>query len=52
MSWLAENATLVGLIFFFSIFVIILVYTLAPSRKHTIEAHGRIPLEDETHDQS
>lgn len=46
MTWLASNATLVGLIFFFGFFSLVAVRTFAPGKKHHMEAHGRIPLED------
>lgn len=46
MSWLVNNANIVGLLFFFSVFVIVLVRTYYPANKQRIEAHGRIPLED------
>jgi|GEM_PF-4864005 len=46
MTWLLSNATLVGLIFFFGFFSLVAVRTFAPGKKHHMEAHGRIPLED------
>ncbi len=46
MGWLANNANIVGLVFFFSVFVIVLMRTFYPGSKQRIEAHGRIPLED------
>lgn len=46
MTWLLNNSTLVGLLFFFGFFTVVAVATFHPGRKQRIEAHGRIPLED------
>lgn len=49
MTWILDNATLVGLLFFFTVFVAVLIRTFSPGMKQRIEAHARIPLED-SHD--
>ncbi len=46
MTWLLDNATLAGLVFFFSVFMFVLIRTMNPAAKHGIELHARIPLED------
>ena len=44
MSWLAENATIVGLLFFFSFFVLMALWTYLPRNKTKIENYGNIPF--------
>ena len=46
ITWLLSNATMIGLLFFFGFFTLVAIRTFAPGKKHQIEAHGRIPLED------
>jgi cbb3-type cytochrome oxidase subunit 3 len=45
------DAGMLGLLFFFCVFMGIAIWTLTPKRKETIESHRNIPLnEDEDHD--
>lgn len=47
MDWLAANAGLIGLLFFFAIFVGIAIWAYHPSRKQEIESLKNIPLREE-----
>ena len=47
MSWLADNAGLVGLLFFFGVFTGIAIWAYRPANKSKIEALKNIPLADE-----
>jgi len=45
------DAGMIGLLFFFIVFVFIILWALSPKNKKAIEAHKYIPLkEDENHD--
>lgn len=44
------DAGLIGLIFFFCIFVGITIWAYSPKRKQQIEAHKNIPLNEDEHD--
>ena len=52
MSLLFANASagLIGLLFFFIIFVGIVVWAYMPANRERLEAHGRIPLDDTEYD--
>lgn len=45
-----ENAGLIGLLLFFSLFVGIAVWALLPGNKTLIESYKYIPLSEESHD--
>lgn len=47
MAWLAEYAGLVGLLFFFGIFVGIAVWLYWPGRKQYIDPLATIPLRED-----
>jgi len=48
IDWLADNAGMIGLFFFFSVFLFIAFWAFRPAAKEAIEAHRFIPLaEDE-----
>lgn len=47
MSWFVENAPLVALLFFASVFAGIAFWVLQPKRKDSLQALGNIPLEQE-----
>ena len=49
MHLLAEYAPLVGLLFFFSIFVGIALWVLRPGARQRFQKLALIPLEEETH---
>ena len=42
------DAGLIGLIFFFAVFVGIAIWAFQPGRKQQIESHKYIPLEEES----
>ena len=46
IEWLSDNAGMTGLLFFFSVFVIVAFWAFRPSAKQEIEAHKLIPLDD------
>lgn len=48
MMWLLEHATLIGLLFFFTVFVWIAVRTYQPKRKKQMQDHANIPLKKDS----
>lgn len=46
-QWLAEFAQTWGLLYFIGVFIAILVYALAPSRKQKFDEAARIPLRED-----
>ena len=44
---LAEFAQTWGLLYFVAVFLMVLVYALAPSRKSRFEAAARMPLQED-----
>ena len=40
------TTTIIGLIFFFTVFISILIYVYRPSKKRDMEEYGNIPLKD------
>ena len=50
MNRLIDAMPLIGLLLFFSIFVLILVLVLRPGAKKRLEKLGQIPLEEDTND--
>ena len=49
MDWLASNAGLVGLLFFFLVFVGIGIWLFLPGMKSRIEPLANIPLNEDHH---
>jgi cbb3-type cytochrome oxidase subunit 3 len=47
MSAVLDHAPLIGLLFFFVLFVAIAVWTYLPRNKNRLRSHGSIPLKDE-----
>ena len=47
MTWLADNAGLTGLLFFFVVFVGIAIWLYMPGTKKRIESFANIPFEHE-----
>ncbi len=49
MTTIFANADIgiIGLLFFLTIFVIVVVWALAPSRKHSLESYKYIPLAED-----
>jgi cytochrome c oxidase cbb3-type subunit 4 len=44
---LAEFAQTWGLVYFVSVFLLVLVYALSPARKSTFDAAARMPLRED-----
>lgn len=49
MSFLVEHAKIVGLLFFFSIFVYVAFCTYRPGAQKKLQEFAFIPLKEETH---
>ena len=49
MDFILNNATLIGLLFFFSFFLLMLMWVLHPGNRRKFEECGTIPLK-EAHD--
>jgi len=49
--YLSENAGMVGLLFFFALFIGIAIWALRPANKRTLESHKYIPLSEDQHEQ-
>ena len=49
MIFLAEHAKLIGLLFFFSVFVGVAWRTYRPQAKQQMQQHALIPLKEEQH---
>ncbi|MEX0298521.1 MAG: cbb3-type cytochrome c oxidase subunit 3 [Kordiimonas sp.] len=47
IEWLSNNAGLTGLLFFFSVFLVVAVRVFRPKAKETIESYKYIPLEED-----
>lgn len=50
MDMLASHAGVIGLLFFFFVFVGIALWAFRPGRKNVIESYKYIPLSEESHD--
>lgn len=50
IAFLASNATLIGLLFFFCVFVGIGIWAYLPSNKSCLEKLKNIPLSEPSHD--
>jgi len=46
IDWLVTNAGVVGLLFFFSVFMMVAFWAFRPNAKQQIEAYKNIPLKD------
>lgn len=47
MSWLSANAGLIGLLFFFSFFVLMALWVYRPGAKPDYDRKARIPLSED-----
>lgn len=47
---ISANAGLIGLLFFFSVFVVIALWAFMPAQKNLIESYKYIPLSEEKND--
>ncbi|MCH2038406.1 MAG: cbb3-type cytochrome c oxidase subunit 3 [Rickettsiales bacterium] len=47
---IADYSGVVGLLFFFSVFIVIAIWAFRPSQKPTIESYKYIPLAEEKDD--
>ncbi len=50
IDFIMDNAGVVGLLFFLSVFIGILIWAFAPANKQKIESYKFIPLAEDTHD--
>ncbi|HCK32035.1 MAG TPA: CcoQ/FixQ family Cbb3-type cytochrome c oxidase assembly chaperone [Rhodospirillaceae bacterium] len=50
MSFLASHAGLIGLVFFFTFFLGMLVWVFRPGSKEYFKKFGKIPLEEKDND--
>lgn len=50
MDFLFHHAGLLGLLFFFSVFICIAMWAFRPKHKSMIESYKYIPLAEEHHD--
>mgnify|MGYP003386828521 CR=1 FL=1 len=46
MGWVADRAGTLGLVIFFTIFVVAVIWTFAPKNKQKLEQYGNIPLRE------
>jgi|GEM_PF-974280 len=46
MEWLARNSGIVATVLFFTIFVMVAVWSYLPSNKKSMSEHAMIPLEE------
>ena len=51
IEWIASHATLVGLVFFFSFFVLTGLWIYRPGSKPCYNKHAYIPLKEDHHEQ-
>ena len=47
-----NTTTIIGLIFFFAVFIGVLIYVYRPSKKKDMEDHGNIPLNEPDNNES
>lgn len=50
MDYLAQNAGMIGLLFFFSVFCGVAIWAFRPSFKNTVESYKYIPLAEDNHE--
>jgi len=50
IDFIAAHAGMIGLLFFFSVFMGIAFWAFMPSRKKLIESYKYIPLAEESHE--
>lgn len=46
MDFVTTHAGLIGLLFFFTFFTVVLLWTFRPGAKKAYSSHARIPLEE------
>lgn len=52
MEYFASIAPMIGLLFFFAVFIVIAVWVLLPSKKHQFQSQAAIPLKEDRHGRS
>jgi len=52
IDWIADNSGTAGLLFFFVVFGIVVVWAMLPSNKDKLEAHKFIPLDNDNQEKS
>jgi|TARA_B100001105_G_scaffold4697_1_gene3552 cbb3-type cytochrome oxidase subunit 3 len=50
IDYINSNAGLIGLLFFFSVFIGVALWAFVPSRKDKIESYKYIPIVEDTDD--
>jgi cbb3-type cytochrome oxidase subunit 3 len=50
IDWIANNAGMTGLLFFFSVFCVIAFWAFRPANRERIEDYRNIPLREDTND--
>jgi len=50
INMIADNATLIGLVFFFGFFVAVVIRMLRPGAKNEYGPYGQIPLKEDEND--
>ncbi len=50
IHWIANHAGLVGLLFFFTLFVGVAIWLFLPGMKGRLEPLAQIPLREDTHE--
>ena len=46
-NYIADNAGLIGLLFFFMFFTLVGLWTFRPGAKEEYQSHAQIPLQDD-----
>lgn len=49
IDFLIEHSPMIGLIFFFTVFLGIAFWAMQPKRKNTLQQLAQIPLKEDTH---
>lgn len=52
IDWFFDNAGIIGLLFFFSIFSVVLLWIFRPGSKPLHQQHAQIPLREQNGEQA
>ena len=47
MNFIVQNAPMIGLLFFFSVFCVVVIVLLLPKNKNKLQNYSKIPFKDE-----
>jgi cbb3-type cytochrome oxidase subunit 3 len=50
IDFISQNAGVIGLLFFVSVFAVIAFWAFRPASKDVIESYKNIPLKEDSHD--